>query len=303
MSLGVKVLWVANLIFFSPVPPTGGQCADMKPVLLRSAPSPREALLNHFQANKKPDSQVIEVEVQGEYAYVAVCIRGITQAFVSHFSELSPAAFGHDLVLGQVQHERDNPDAAMPSSTFLKLLTPAPLFLEGCSAQWREQATENADWEQRALGGEVLLGRYSGAQGYVSYNEQGKKEFEKDARHYLGALAKALGWPPAERNGRSKTGITFCEGGPAVSGEIYLRLQLSEKVEVMVEISASGGMCGPKSPGGAGIMWRFEGQSNQHRERYFHPNQWPRWDMTVREFAEMIRKEARRLKLLALQAA
>ncbi len=251
--------------------------------------TPADALLAHYQARKRPGSEVRGIEVDGGVAYLAVTTQGLTRAFVVPFAPVNLPE-GNLLVLPPAC-EDTNPEPCEVTPTFLRLLSPAPLFLTGAAGTWRERAERHADRVRRSASGDALLGTYGNARGRVGYDDAAKKAFEQDARRYLKRLGAQLPWPAVP--GRKL--VTYNPGGIAVSGEAMLRCQVDEDTDLFVEVDASG-LGGPRqapSPSGVTVMWRFEGTETGSRAKYFFPNQWAPWDLSSADFAAVILDFAR----------
>ncbi|GAA5533853.1 hypothetical protein [Deinococcus aluminii] len=275
----------------------------MNTVLLRTNGDPHAALLAHFTAVKRPASILHALELGPNEAYLAVTTGGFTQAFVVPLAPVAVPGAPHDLLLLPPIREQDNPGPCQVSETFLRQLSPAPLFLAGEAGRWRERAQAFAARSRRSEAGEVLLGTYLDARGSISYHEAAKKLFEKDARRYLKRVEKHLGRPA--RAGRKA--VSYNPGGIAGSGEAALHLSMDEDVALFVEVDADG-LGGPfqrASPSGVTIMWRFEGQGEdlRHERRFFYPNQWSRWDLPARDLAALIEDAYGLLKPMQAGAA
>lgn len=271
----------------------------LRTTLLRVDSTPADALFAHFQARKRPGSDLRGIEVNGTVAYLAVTTQGLTRAFVVTVAPVNLPE-GNLLVFPPAS-EDTNPEPCEVTPSFLRLLSPAPLFLTGAAGTWRERAERHADRVRRSAAGDALLGTYGDARGRVGYDDAAKKAFEQDARRYLKRLGAHLPWPAVA--GRKL--VTYNPGGIAVSGEAMLRCQVDEDTELFVEVVASG-LGGPRqapSPSGVTVMWRFEGSGGGKRAKYFYPNQWARWDLPSAAFAAVILEFARFAQLPVVPVA
>lgn len=260
----------------------------MNTTLLRSLGNPEHALLAHYEAQKRPSSQIMGLHVGPQEVYLAVQVGGLTRAFVAPLAQVDVQ--GHDLLLMPPVREEDNPKPCQVTAEFLRHLSPAPLFLTGEAATWRARAEQFVARAARSKAGDVLLGTYADARGSVSYNEAAKTAFEKDARRYLKRVATTLGWPPMP--GRKL--VSYNPGGIAVSGEAMLRAAIDADTTLFVQVDA-GGLGGPfhrASPSGVTVMWRFEGTDTRARSQFWYPNQWSRWDTPARDLALTIQSAA-----------
>lgn len=247
-----------------------------------------DTLLAYCERNKKNTSRIVKLEIKEDTAYVAVAADGMVQAHILPLVHLHPAQHGGGMVMvkrSEVCCETNNPTPCLVSADFLKKLSPpSPLLMTPEDTRWRERARAYAERVAQSEKGNVLLGRYTYADGGVSYNEVAKEEFKKDAMRFLKKLAATLGWPPIPGQ-KTKTGVYFNAGGIAVSGEAMLRLQVNSDISLMVEVSSDGFACYGEnllSESGTTIMWRFEkGQRGLQ-------NHFVKWSVDVNTLAQMI---------------
>lgn len=244
------------------------------------------ALHQHFQAHTRTGSDVQRVEVVENTAYIAVQRGGLTRAYLCPLVHLDPERHPAPLVIVMTEDlacETQNPEPMLVSAGFLQVLTPPDLFLEGQERSWRERAQQHVERVAASSRGEVLLGRYTGACGGISYNPVAKEEFQRDATRYLKRLGRLLGWPPAP--GYGKTGVSFNPGGIAVSGQANLKLQVNAEVSVWVQVSSGGLSAFEVSESGTDVMWRFESPGKWGAP---FENRFPRWDTPGDLLAQMI---------------
>ncbi|MFN4252863.1 hypothetical protein [Deinococcus sp.] len=224
-------------------------------------------------------SEIVALEREGRTLYAACRRAGLTTALIGMVHLLDhPLPSGENAAL-TLEGEDRNPAAARASRTFTRHLTPAGLHVDGT---WRARCEE---WQARlkaAQSGERLLGEYPDAQGYVGYNAEGKRAFELDARRYLKAVQRHLGW---------KGTVHWNPGGIAVSGEMTAHLAPDgADTGVFVEVSACG-LWTPRqaSPSGVGIMWRVEPLAGQDRWAPTYRNRWASWVLPAAQLAQDLR--------------
>ena len=130
-----------------------------------------------------------------------------------------------------------------------------------------------ADWGVRNIDGYTKS--KTGKNQETDYGLKGgiKDEFLADAKRYLSAVAKALeakGYTvKADRKGKPGKAVSVNEAGPAVSGDVYLRMSNGEfDVFAQVGETAVRGM-GPEHPQGVSLMVRAGPSSDN-----FSPNNW-----------------------------
>jgi hypothetical protein len=229
---------------------------------------------------KWTQSEILKLEVDGHVVYAAAKTAQATTALVVTVTLLdSPLPDGSNTAL-HIRGEAENPGPARASRAFTKLLTPVG-GLFGVDALWRERC---AEWQRRtkaAETGEQLLGEYPNADGHVGYNPVGKDAFERDARRYLKAVLRHLGW----------TGkVTYNRAGIAVSGEAtFHAAPAGSDVGVFVEVSAGGGWEPVlPSPSGVTILWRLEPLGGQDRWNHAFRNQWAGWRRSATALADQI---------------
>ena len=126
-----------------------------------------------------------------------------------------------------------------------------------------------------------------------------KDAFLKEARDYLRAVAKILaerGYSaPEDKNGRPRQPVSVNEGGPAVSGDVYLTMQNAETgTGVYVNISA-GSLRGvvPTTASGVQVMFRITIPGDELGTKSM--NRWAPTDLSAADLAVMLDNEASRV--------
>ncbi|WP_019008527.1 hypothetical protein [Deinococcus aquatilis] len=225
-------------------------------------------------------SKILKLEVDGGVVYAAAQTAQATTALIVTVTPLSsPLPDGSNMALN-ILGEAENPSPARASRALTKLLTPMD-GLFAVNASWRERC---AEWQRRtkaAETGEQLLGEYPNADGDVGYNPVGKDAFERDARRYLKAVLRHLGW----------TGkVTYNKAGIAVSGEACFHAAPGGgDIGVFVEVSAGGGWHPVvPSPSGVTVLWHLEPLGGQDRWNPVFRNQWVGWRRSATALADQI---------------
>lgn len=149
----------------------------------------------------------------------------------------------------------------------------APKVEKKKPANLGEAVKLKADWGVEHIDGYTKP--KTGANEDTDYGLKGgiKDEFLADAKRYLSAVAKALeakGYTvKADRKGKPGKAVSVNEAGPAVSGDVYLRMSNGEfDVFAQVGETAVRGM-GPEHPQGVSLMVRAGPSSDN-----FSPNNW-----------------------------
>ena len=224
--------------------------------------------------------EVVASEQHGKQVYLAARHAGLTSALIVTLTPLAHPLEGGENLVAVVQTEADNPLPARVSRALTAHLSPiGPLF--AIDPTWRGRAKQWQARIQASQNGSTMLGEYPDAEGYVGYNEVGKKAFQQDARRYLKAVLKALGW-----DGK----VSFNPGGIACSGDAYLNATCPDGQSVHVCLSASG-MWVPlgSSPSGVNGYWRFcrAGEGSCSHGPLYRNLDW-HWKLEAQQFAAKI---------------
>lgn len=165
----------------------------------------------------------------------------------------------------------------------------------------KAKQTKSDELKEKAAASRTLNGDY-GVQEINDYNgpyvdenvdypkSVAKTEFHKDAKGYLAALNKVLGWQPdTSSKSYGKTGISANWSGAAGSGEIQGRFWNGDK-GVMIQVASGMRLPGIKSSSsGVYILYRtLERVGGKVKES---GNKYAPWDISAGEFAEKIQKE------------
>ena len=225
---------------------------------------------------------IIASEQHGHHVYLAARHAGLTSALIVTLTPLAhPLDSGENLV-ALVQTEADNPLPAHASRSITAPLTRIGPLL-AIDPTWRTRA---AQWQARVKAsqtGETMLGEYPDAEGSVGYNAPGKKAFQLDARRYLKAVLRELGWVGK---------VSFNPGGIAVSGDAYLNATCPDGQGLHICLSANG-LWVPRgsSPSGVNGYWRFSraGEGSCSHGPLYRNLDW-HWKTPAQKFAATIKE-------------
>lgn len=234
-------------------------------------------------------SEIVAAEVDGSTLYLAARRQGLTTALIGQITPLAYALPSGENVALTLDGEASNPSPARAGRTITDRLTPLGPLLD-LDPTWRERCRTWQARIQAASKGEHLLGEYPDADGGITYNPVGKKAFEGDARRYLKAVLRHLGW-----TGKAH----YNPSGIAGSGDASIHAASEgSDTGVFVQISADGGWAPTQtSPSGVTVLWRLEGLAGQDRWAPEYRNRWAGWTLSAGDLAGRIREAHGRVAL------